>query len=212
MIDYRVIATGSKGNAALIDNRILIDCGVSFKKIQDIYKNLELVLLTHIHSDHFKHSTIRLLAQERPTLRFGCGKWLENDLERCEVKNIDIMEYGKLYDYGTVSVIPIKLYHNVPNCGFRLRINGEKVLYATDTCTLKGIKAPEYDLYMIEANYDSDKIHKSIHQKRESGQYAYEIDVLKNHMCISDSEAFFEENRGAGSQVVYLHGHDYGDD
>lgn len=212
MIDYKIIATGSKGNAVLIDNRILIDCGVSFRKIQNVYKNLELVLLTHIHSDHFKHSTIRLLAQERPTLRFGCGEWLANDLKRCEVKNIDIMEYGKLYDYGTVSIIPIRLYHNVPNCGFRLRINGEKILYATDTCTLKGIKAPEYDLYMIEANYDFDKIHKSIHQKREAGKYAYEIDVLKNHMCILDSEAFFEENRGAKSRVVYLHGHDYEDD
>lgn len=212
MIDYKIIATGSKGNAVLIDNRILIDCGVSFKKIQDVYKKLELVLLTHIHSDHFKHSTIRLLAQERPTLRFGCGEWLLNDLNRCDVKNIDVMKCGKIYDYGSASVIPVKLYHNVPNCGFRLKINGEKILYATDTCTLNGIKAQNYDLYMIEANYDLHKLHESIKQKRESGQYTYEIDVPKNHMCISDSEAFFDENRGAHSQVVYLHGHDYGDD
>lgn len=31
MIDYNIIATGSKGNAVVIDQKILIDCGVSFK-------------------------------------------------------------------------------------------------------------------------------------------------------------------------------------
>ena len=32
MIDYNIIATGSKGNAVVIDQKILIDCGVSRKK------------------------------------------------------------------------------------------------------------------------------------------------------------------------------------
>lgn len=47
---YEVIATGSSGNAVLINNGILIDCGVSWKKIQPYTKRLKLVLLTHKHS------------------------------------------------------------------------------------------------------------------------------------------------------------------
>lgn len=47
---YEVIATGSSGNAVLINGEILIDCGVSWKKIQPYAKRLKLVLLTHEHS------------------------------------------------------------------------------------------------------------------------------------------------------------------
>ena len=57
MIRYNIIATGSKGNAVKIDD-ILIDCGVSFKKLKDVYKHIRLVLLTHEHSDLFRPSTI----------------------------------------------------------------------------------------------------------------------------------------------------------
>ena len=76
MIDYNIIATGSKGNAVVIDQKILIDCGVSFKALSKVYRALKLVLLTHIHSDHFQPTTLRLLAENRPTLRFACCAWL----------------------------------------------------------------------------------------------------------------------------------------
>ena len=51
MIDYNIIATGSKGNAVVIDQKILIDCGVSFKALSKVYRALKLVLLTHIHRE-----------------------------------------------------------------------------------------------------------------------------------------------------------------
>ena len=76
MIDYNIIATGSKGNAVVIDQKILIDCGVSFKALSKVYRALKLVLLTHIHGDHFQPTTLRLLAEKRPTLRFACCAWL----------------------------------------------------------------------------------------------------------------------------------------
>ena len=53
MINYEIISTGSKGNAVVLDNRILIDCGVTFKKLMAVYRDIDIVLLTHIHSDHF---------------------------------------------------------------------------------------------------------------------------------------------------------------
>ncbi len=47
---YEVVATGSTGNAVILNDQILIDIGVPFKKIEPYMKNLKLVLLTHIHS------------------------------------------------------------------------------------------------------------------------------------------------------------------
>jgi len=48
-MNIEVVQTGSKGNAVLVDN-ILIDCGVSFKKLSPYVRRLKLVLLTHVHS------------------------------------------------------------------------------------------------------------------------------------------------------------------
>ena len=91
MINYKIINSGSDGNAVVIEDYILIDCGVSFEKLKPYYKKLKIVFLTHIHSDHFKKSTIRKLAKERPTLRWACGEWLVEELVKREVnkKNID---------------------------------------------------------------------------------------------------------------------------
>ena len=66
-MNYRIIESGSSGNATIVENIILIDCGVSFKKLKDYYQELKLVLLTHIHSDHFNKTTLKKLAKERPT-------------------------------------------------------------------------------------------------------------------------------------------------
>ena len=79
-MNYKIISSCSTGNAVTIKGIILIDCGVTFKRLEKYYKNLKLVLLTHIHSDHFKKETIKRLAQERPTLRFACCEHLADRL------------------------------------------------------------------------------------------------------------------------------------
>ena len=45
----KVISTGSKGNAVLLNDEILIDCGVPFRELEPYCKGLRLVLLTHVH-------------------------------------------------------------------------------------------------------------------------------------------------------------------
>ncbi len=210
-MNYNIISTGSQGNAVVIGGIILVDCGVPFSALKDVYKDIKIVLLTHIHSDHFRPSTIRRLSQERPTLRFACCKWLVNDLLSSGVKptNIDVLEIGTRYDYGAFKVVPVKLYHNVLNCGYRLFIGGEKVFYATDTSTLAGITAKNYDLYMVEANYELDKLIESINRKNKNGEYAYETNVLKNHLSKADCDEFIQANKGVHSKYVYLHQHKY---
>ena len=96
-MEYNIISTGSKGNAVVINDVILIDCGVSFRALKDVYKNIKIVLLTHIHSDHFNRRTIKALANNRPTLRFAAGVHLLNDLVECGVDKsiIDVVEAGK---------------------------------------------------------------------------------------------------------------------
>ena len=211
MIHYNIISTGSKGNAVIIGGIILIDCGVPFSALRSVYRDIKIVLLTHIHVDHFKHSTIRKLAMERPTLRFACPKWLVKDLLDSDVNpaNIDVLEIGIKYDYRAFKVVPVKLYHNAPNAGYRLFFGQYKVFYATDTSTLAGITAKNYDLYMVEANYEPEKLIEAINEKARNGEYAYELNVLRNHLSKPDCDEFINANKGPNSKWVYLHQHKY---
>lgn len=206
---YDVIRTGSQGNAVVVDGKILIDCGISFQALGEVIDALKLVLLTHIHGDHFKRSTIRRLGAERPTLRFACGEWMVEPLNECGInpRNIDVMQVDTWYDYGAIRVSPVPLSHDVPNCGWRVKIGGEKLFYATDTGTLAGISAKDYDLYMIECNYEDEEIRQRIMDKQSAGEYAYEIRAREQHLSKAQCDAFIYDNIGAEGQYVYLHMH-----
>jgi ribonuclease BN (tRNA processing enzyme) len=206
---YKIIATGSKGNAVVLNDYILVDCGVPFKKLKDNYRDIKIVLLTHIHSDHFNRSTIRRLARDRPTLRFGCCSWLVADLLECGVskRNIDVYEIGKVYDYKAFKVSPIKLYHDVPQCGYRIFADGKKAMYATDTAHLQGISAKGYDLYLLEANYEQSELQERIRAKEENGGFIYEYNIPDRHLSKEQADEFIFENMGANSKYVYLHEH-----
>lgn len=210
-MDYVIISTGSKGNAVIINKEILIDCGVPYKALNPYVKDLKLVLLTHIHGDHFNPATIRRLADERPTLRFGCGKWLLSSVLACGVPKwrVDIYTPNTKNRYtGDLQLIMVPLKHNVSNCGYKLLLNGEKIFYATDCNNLDGIDAKNYDLYMIEANYEDEEIQRRIEEKQANGQYCYEYQVLNNHLSKQKADEFIIANAGEKSRFVYLHGHE----
>lgn len=206
---YEIISTGSKGNAVVIEGKILIDCGVNYKAIKPYVSNLQLVLLTHEHGDHFYPSCIKTLARERPTLRFGCCKWLYKNLLAVGVnkRNIDIYTPETVNDYKKFKVETFNLAHNVPNCGYKIQIGREKLMYATDTNNLYGVSAPDYDLYLIEANYEDKEIQERIRQKEQNGQYAYEHEVLKNHLSKQKCDDFIARNAGIKSKYIYMHRH-----
>lgn len=206
---YKIIATGSQGNAVVLNDKILIDCGVPFKDLKPYYKKLQVVLLTHCHIDHLNPKTIAKLAKERPVLRFGCCRWLVKILIDIGVpaENIDLYEIGKMYNYTTFKIMPVYLYHDVENCGYRVFVGVEKAFYATDTRTLENITAKNYDLYLIEANYNTEDLRKRIAEKQGTGEYIYEKRVEETHLSKEQADEFLLANMASYSVYEYLHGH-----
>lgn len=209
MIEYNVLSTGSSGNAVILNRAVLIDCGVPYRAVEPYLEGLRLVLLTHIHGDHFRGSTIRKIASERPMVRFGACGWLSKALVDAGVKprQIDVLEVGYRYDYRICEAEPVALVHDVPNCGYKLNFPGGRAIYATDTNNLNGIVAENYDLYMIEANYGDEEIRKRISEKKANGQYIYEGRVLKTHLSAEKCNEWIYRNAGPMSEILYLHGH-----
>lgn len=210
MMLYEIISTGSQGNAVVVNEMILIDCGVSFKALQRYHKKLKIVLLTHIHSDHFKASTIRKLYNLRPALRFACGEWMVKPLADAGVdtRNIDILPEGLWSNYRGFSICPQFLIHDVPNYGYKIHFSsGQRCFYATDAAHLNGIVAKGYDLYLVEANYDRQITEARIKEKRSAGEFAYEIRAMKNHLSVEQFNDFIYSNAKGTSVVVCLHCH-----
>lgn len=209
MINYVVNATGSTGNNVIIEKKVCVDIGVSYKSIEPFMDDIKLVLLSHIHSDHFKASTARRMALEKPLLRFGCGTWMAKPLVDAGVSKsqIDVLSPNMLYPYGIVNVIPVELHHDVPNFGYKLHFPKGKVFIATDTGHLGGISAKGYDLLMVEANYVDEELRARMDAKIAEGRYAYEQRVLRYHLSKQQADDFIYRNAGNNTEYVYLHCH-----
>ena len=208
---YDVLSTGSHGNAVVINGMILIDCGVSFKTLEQVVPDLKLILLTHRHSDHFRPRTAAVLHKLRPGLRFGCCAWMVPLLQEAGVRarQIDLYDPGRLYRYpGLCCLRPEALTHNVPNCGYHLQDReGKRLFYATDTGTLDGVTAKNYDLYLVEANHTRAELEARLRAKQEAGVYAYEWDVAQNHLSREQAEDWIYQNIGPTGQYAFLHQH-----
>jgi hypothetical protein len=207
---YEIIESGSKGNAVIFNDIVMVDCGIAFKKLIPYYKNLQLVLLTHIHSDHFNKATIKRLAKERPTLRWGCPAWLLVPLVECGVKtkNIDFLCLGGTYQYAFGTVLSFFLHHDVDNCGYKITLNTEEsIVYATDTCSLPDL--PNCDYYFVESNYkNTDELAERMRAKLELGDFAYEKRVADYHMSEEYVLNWLVKNGKPDSKHVFLHEHE----
>lgn len=211
---FDVIATGSTGNAVVINGSILIDVGVPFKALEAVKKDLKLVLLTHAHGDHFHPRTVRALHKERPTLRWGCCDWMVGPLLEAGVDKrvIDVFGTGDTLCYWRLcAVTPQLLVHDVPNCGYHITFfhdgKDERLFYATDTATLDGVEANGYDLYLIEANHTMEDIQRRAWEKLNAGEIAYEVRAAANHLSQEQALDWLYQQMGPHSQYVFLHQH-----
>lgn len=212
-----VIATGSKGNAVLLNGKYLFDCGVPLGKLSKALKNVRIVFLTHAHSDHIRRSTIWKIHQHRPSVLFACGRNLLVPLcGQCGVSpdNVILCEPGKpmAVHWGSESIEfqCFDLIHNIENVGWVVKVEqGElsgTAMYATDTQYIP-TDFPGLDLYMVECNYHVEELEQRRAEKMAAGLFTYEDTVVASHMSADTVKEYLSRNAGPNSQVVFLHQH-----
>ena len=192
------VASDSKGNLYTIDEDLIIDCGVSFSFIDATidFQSFSYLLLTHEHADHLNKVSLRKVFT-RSKITIVCGEWLNDILLSYgfDESRIIVVECGKVYQLGEYKISPIKAYHDVENCGYRIMKDGHKHLHITDTATLDGIDAFDYDTATIECNHDEQKALELIAQAKENGEFTHLKGAMNSHLSVQQTIQFCERNR-----------------
>lgn len=209
-MNYNIIATGSKGNCIIFDNKFMFDCGVPYNKINDVIADVKIIFITHQHNDHLLSSTINKIAYEYPNIKFVVGQYLVEKLVKAGVnkKNIFVLELDKKYSLGLVNIKINTMFHDVPNVCFHLEYKDKKIFYGTDTGEIDHIKALNYDLYFIEANYESDEeLDKEILKHIENGLYTHKKRVKYTHLSMVQALNWLHINNKNNGEYVFIHQH-----
>lgn len=160
---FKPIASSSQGNAYLVsdgDSRILLDCGVPFKRLQAALDyavhELDGCLLTHEHKDHAGH--VDKLLKRGVDVYATPGTI--NALELEDIHPLLMLpgnDLGAPLKLGGFVVVPFRTFHDAAEpVGYLIRgRDGEKLVFATDTVGL-AYRFPGVSIFAIEANYKED--------------------------------------------------------
>ena len=182
--DFQVVmlASGSKGNAALISTdsqRFLVDVGIScrelVKRMQQVGaspEELDGVFVTHEHVDHVK-GIVTFAKKYQVPLYASQGTWRAVFSRYPELNRANCRLTGQRLLVGDVSIACFATSHDAAQpqgYSFLWRSGGTKCTYVTDT----GFVTPAVreavqgsDVLILEANHDVEML--------KNGSYPYEL-------------------------------------
>ncbi len=206
-MQLKVISTGSKGNAYILDNgneQLLIECGVHINDIKKAlnfnYKNVVGCIVTHEHQDHAKsiNEVMKLGINVFATKgTFGTSHGFKHRQQIIEAKqqfkirNFTVLPFDVKHD--AAEPVGFLLMH--PDCG--------KVLFLTDThyCayTFSGLNN-----IIIEANYSIDIINQKY--GADSDKEFLRNRILKSHFSLENCIGMLKANNlSQVNNIVLIH-------
>ena len=210
---YNIIGSSSKGNCIVVEDFLMLDCGVSYKKLENYLKKVKLIFISHCHKDHLLPVTIKKIAYEHPTIKYLCGSEVVAEKlvkdSYVPMRNIFILKPNKWFDLGALKVKLEQLEHDTPNYAIKFEIKGKKGIYIVDTANVDNIKAKDYDLFLIEANYNELTLKEHINMCENPDELYYLNRVPLTHLSYEDANSFLIENMGKNSQYEYIHKSNY---
>ena len=171
MLKFCSLYSGSSGNSLFVqseNSKILIDCGVSAKKIETALNNLNIdpstidgILITHEHSDHVQG--LGILAKKFSIPVYVNKKTLDampkqkEKLENCKIHNIAV---GESFEINDVKIKSFSIPHDAANpTGFTITDTKKTIGIATDI----GHMTPEIlkqlepsNFVLLESNYEPE--------------------------------------------------------
>lgn len=171
MFNFCSLYSGSSGNSLFVETentKLLIDAGVSSKKIETALTNLEVdpstingILITHEHSDHIQG--LGTFAKKFDLPVYVNQKTLDampKQKEKIAEKNIKNIKIEEKFEIGDIQIKPFAIPHDAANpCGFNLFKDNQKISIATDIGHMTNgiLKNLEDSIFvLLESNYDPE--------------------------------------------------------
>lgn len=195
---YEIISSGSKGNCVII-NDVMVDCGVPFNKIKDYLYDVKYLLLTHIHSDHIRPTTLENIKKLFPKIQ------IIGNHEVHQMYGVNtIVNAGFPVETDDYQFTPFECEHDVLTYGYTWIHEGEYIIYATDTSSLENAPNLHFDYLFLESNHCEKKIEMIQEQRNNFGYDAYA--GAKRHLSTQQAKAFYyTHRRNRDSQFIELH-------
>lgn len=178
---FESLASSSSGNAYIVsdnDTRILLECGVSHKKLQKLsgfsLSEFQACLVSHEHKDHAKSVAELISRGMQVYMSQGTAEALETDA-------VNLIEHMEQFNVGSLDIVPFTTFHDAKEpLGFLIksRVDGDVLAFATDTVNLR-YKFPGLNILAIEANYD-----KHILERCEKMPEKVRYRITNSHMEI----------------------------
>ena len=160
--------SGSSGNSFFVQSnkcKILIDVGVSLKKIENSLKeqfdlnlnDVNAIFITHEHTDHTKGLKIICSKYNIPVFATK-GTW--NALKNINIplENKNIIELNKSFNFNDLRIFPFPTPHDAEEpCGFNIYHNNSKISIATDIGYINEElfnNLKDSSFIMLESNYE----------------------------------------------------------
>lgn len=158
---FEALASSSHGNAYIVSDektRILIECGVSHRKLQLLSgfqtTAFDACLISHEHKDHSSCVDKLLTAGVKVYMSQGTAQALE--LPETLLDLATEMERGVRFTVGSIDILPFSTMHDAKEpLGFVMqsKVDGDIFVYAIDTVNVP-YNFPGVNVLAIEANFD----------------------------------------------------------
>lgn len=162
--------SGSSGNCFFIqseNSKILIDAGVSCKKIETALQNdfnltlkdIDAIFVTHEHIDHTKSLNLISSKYNLPVYA-SKGTWnaLIEKTQKISNENKKIFELDKSFDFKDLRIFPFATPHDAAEpCGFNIYNGNSKISVATDLGYIDDKifnNLKDSSFLMLESNYE----------------------------------------------------------
>lgn len=171
MLKFCSLYSGSTGNSLFLETehtKLLIDAGVSAKKIVDGLSSIDVdistidgILVTHEHSDHVQG--LGTISKKYNIPVYANPKtWdaMSQQKDKIIDANQNTFVNNENFEIGNIKIHPFDIPHDAANpCGFNFLVENQKISVATDLghMTTQIINQLEGSKFlMLEANYDPE--------------------------------------------------------
>ena len=171
MLNFCSLYSGSSGNSLFVETentKILIDAGMSCKKIEEALHSIEVepssinaILVTHEHSDHIKG--ISTISKKFDIPVFATKETFDampSHTEKLSEKNITFFNPSEKFQIDDLEILPFSIPHDAANpCGFNIIKDKNQISIATDIghmtkSIINNLEGSKFIL--LESNYDKE--------------------------------------------------------